>query len=102
MALEHLDKDRSSSSAAGVFTSDVIDAYMELKMQEVTRFRMSTHPIELELLTAADHVMTPRDPHSTCACGRCHDRRGRERGAGGGVHRSPLPLWLRRCGGYAV
>jgi glutamine synthetase len=27
----------------------VIDAYMNLKLQEVTKFRMSTHPIELEL-----------------------------------------------------
>jgi glutamine synthetase len=27
----------------------VIDAYMGLKLQEITRFRMSTHPVELEL-----------------------------------------------------
>jgi glutamine synthetase len=27
----------------------VIDAYLNLKLQEVTRFRMSTHPIELDL-----------------------------------------------------
>jgi len=27
----------------------VIDAYMGLKYQEVQRFRMSTHPVELEL-----------------------------------------------------
>jgi glutamine synthetase len=32
-----------------VFTDDVIDAYIGLKMQEVTRLRMSTHPAELEL-----------------------------------------------------
>jgi len=32
-----------------VFTNDVIDAYLNLKLQEVTRFRMSTHPIELDL-----------------------------------------------------
>src|SRR6201992_3343545 len=49
MALEHLDKDREFLTRGGVFTNDVIDAYMALKMQEVTRFRMSTHPIELEL-----------------------------------------------------
>jgi glutamine synthetase len=49
MALEHLDNDREFLTRGGVFTNDVIDAYLELKMQEVTRFRMSTHPIELEL-----------------------------------------------------
>jgi len=28
---------------------DLIDAYIELKMQEVTRFRMTTHPIEFDM-----------------------------------------------------
>ena len=49
MALEHLDKDREFLTRGGVFTNDVIDAYLNLKLQEVTRFRMSTHPIELDL-----------------------------------------------------
>ena len=49
MALEHLDKDRGFLKAGGVFTDDVIDAYIALKMQEVTRFRMTTHPIEMEM-----------------------------------------------------
>jgi glutamine synthetase len=49
MALEHLDKDREFLTRGGVFTNDVIDAYINLKMQEVTRFRMSTHPVEMEL-----------------------------------------------------
>ena len=49
MALEHLDKDREFLTRGGVFTNDVIDAYINLKMQEVTRFRMSTHPVELDL-----------------------------------------------------
>jgi glutamine synthetase len=49
MALEHLDKDREFLTRGGVFTNDVIDAYMGLKQQEITRFRMSTHPVELEL-----------------------------------------------------
>jgi glutamine synthetase len=31
----------------------VIDAYMGLKLQEITRFRMSTHPVELELYYSA-------------------------------------------------
>ena len=49
MALEALDKDRGFLKEGGVFTDDVIDAYIGLKMQEVTRLRMSTHPVEFEL-----------------------------------------------------
>ena len=49
MALECLDKDREFLTRGGVFTNDVIDAYTNLKLQEVTKFRMSTHPVELEL-----------------------------------------------------
>ena len=30
-------------------TDDLIDAYTMLKMQEVTRVRMTTHPVEMEL-----------------------------------------------------
>src|SRR5471032_2576140 len=48
-ALDALDKDREFLTRGGVFTNDVIDAYIGLKMQEITRFRMSTHPIELEM-----------------------------------------------------
>ena len=49
MALDALDKDRAFLKEGGVFTDDVIDAYIGLKMQEVTRLRMATHPAELEL-----------------------------------------------------
>ena len=49
MALEHLDQNREFLKAGGVFTDDLIDAYIELKMQEVTRFRMTTHPIEFDM-----------------------------------------------------
>jgi glutamine synthetase len=48
-ALEALDQDRSFLTAGGVFTDDLIDAYIGLKMQEVTRFRMTTHPIEFDM-----------------------------------------------------
>ena len=48
-ALEHLDKDREFLTRGGVFSNDMIDAYIELKMQEVTRFRMTTHPIEFDM-----------------------------------------------------
>jgi glutamine synthetase len=49
MALEHLDKDREFLKKGGVFTDDMIDAYIDLKMQEVTRLRMTTHPVEFEM-----------------------------------------------------
>ncbi len=49
MALDYLDKDRDFLKAGGVFTDDVIDSYIELKMSEVTRLRMTTHPVEYDL-----------------------------------------------------
>src|SRR6188474_1226162 len=49
MALDALDHDRAFLKEGGVFTDTVIDAYIGLKMQEVTRLRMSTHPVEFEL-----------------------------------------------------
>ncbi len=48
-ALEALDSDRDFLNAGGVFDDDLIDAYIELKMEEVTRFRMSTHPVEFDM-----------------------------------------------------
>ena len=49
MALDYLDKDREFLKKGGVFTDDVIDAYIGLKMQEVTRLRMTTHPVEFDM-----------------------------------------------------
>ena len=49
MALDELNADRSFLTKGGVFTDELIDAYIELKMQEVTRFRMTTHPVEFEM-----------------------------------------------------
>jgi glutamine synthetase len=49
MALESLHADRGFLKAGGVFTDDVIDAYIELKMKDVTRLRMTTHPIEFDM-----------------------------------------------------
>ena len=37
------------AKAGGVFNDDLIDAYIELKMQEVTRFRAATHPLEFQM-----------------------------------------------------
>ena len=48
-ALEHLDKDRAFLTKGGVFTDGMIDAYMDVKLEEVTRFRMTTHPIEFDM-----------------------------------------------------
>jgi glutamine synthetase type I len=48
-ALEYLDKDREFLTRGGVFTDGMIDAYIALKMDEVTRFRMTTHPVEFEM-----------------------------------------------------
>jgi len=48
-ALRALDEDRDFLKAGGVFTDDMIDAYIELKTEEVTRLRMSTHPVEFDM-----------------------------------------------------
>ena len=48
-ALEYLDKDREFLTRGGVFSNDWIDAFIELKMEEVTRFRMTTHPVEFSM-----------------------------------------------------
>ncbi len=48
-ALEELDKDRGFLTAGGVFTDDMIDGYIGLKMDEVTTLRMTTHPVEFDL-----------------------------------------------------
>ena len=48
-ALEYLDNDREFLTRGGVFSNDMIDAYIALKMEEVTRFRMTTHPVEFDM-----------------------------------------------------
>ncbi|MET3599983.1 glutamine synthetase [Martelella mangrovi] len=48
-ALESLDKDREFLTAGGVFDDDQLDAYIELKMEEVLRFEMSPHPVEFDM-----------------------------------------------------
>jgi len=49
MALEALDKDRAFLAKGGVFTDAYIDAYIDLKMQDVQRMRMTTHPVEFDM-----------------------------------------------------
>ena len=48
-ALANLDKDRAFLKAGDVFTDDMIDSYIELKMEEVERFEMTPHPVEFEM-----------------------------------------------------
>ncbi|MCG6868823.1 MAG: glutamate--ammonia ligase [Gammaproteobacteria bacterium] len=48
-ALDELDQDRDFLTAGGVFTDDAIDGYINLKMDEVTRLRITTHPVEFDL-----------------------------------------------------
>ena len=48
-ALDNLDKNRDFLKKGGVFTDDMIDAYLELKMAEVERFEMTPHPVEFDM-----------------------------------------------------
>ena len=49
MALDALDADRSYLSEGGVFSDDMIDAYIAIKRAEVETLNMSTHPVEFEM-----------------------------------------------------
>lgn len=48
-ALEALDKDREFLTRGGVFTDDWINAYIDLKMEEVNKVRITPHPAEFSL-----------------------------------------------------
>jgi glutamine synthetase len=48
-ALENLDKDRGFLKAGGVMSDDFIDAYIELKMEEVMRLQLHPHPVEFDM-----------------------------------------------------
>ncbi len=48
-ALDELNKDRAFLTKGGVFTDSMLDAYIELKMGEVTRLRMAPHPVEFDM-----------------------------------------------------
>jgi len=49
MALESLDKGREFLTRGGVFSDDMIDAYIDLKIGELDRLRMTTHPVEFDM-----------------------------------------------------
>jgi glutamine synthetase len=48
-ALHALETQHDFLLEGGVFTKDLIDAYVKLKMEEVTRFRATPHPLEFEM-----------------------------------------------------
>ena len=48
-ALKALDEDRDFLTAGGVFSDATIDSFIKLKMEEVTRYRMSVHPCEFDM-----------------------------------------------------
>lgn len=48
-ALRSLGQDRKFLTMGGVFSNEWIDAYIELKSQEVDRYRMIPHPVEFDM-----------------------------------------------------
>ncbi|MCP4380294.1 MAG: type I glutamate--ammonia ligase [Hyphomicrobiales bacterium] len=52
-ALENLDKDRAFLKAGDVFNDDMIDAYIELRMEEVIRLEQTPHPVEFDMYYSA-------------------------------------------------
>ncbi|MFT3977724.1 MAG: type I glutamate--ammonia ligase [Sphingomonas bacterium] len=48
-ALDSLDADRAFLVRGGVFTDDQIDAYIDLKWEEVARWEMTPSPVEFEM-----------------------------------------------------
>jgi glutamine synthetase len=48
-ALASLDKDRAFLKAGGVMNDDMIDAYIDLRMEENMRYEMMPHPIEYDM-----------------------------------------------------
>ncbi|WP_085164324.1 glutamate--ammonia ligase [Gilliamella bombi] len=48
-ALNALGADREFLTRGNVFTNDAIDAYIDLKRQDVDRVRMTPHPVEFEM-----------------------------------------------------
>ncbi|MBT5218066.1 MAG: glutamate--ammonia ligase [Woeseia sp.] len=48
-ALAALDGDRAFLKAGNVFGDDLLDAYLSLMQENVTRLRMTTHPVEFDM-----------------------------------------------------
>ncbi len=48
-ALDALEADREFLTKGGVFTDDMLDAFIELKREEVDKVNTTTHPVEFDL-----------------------------------------------------
>src|SRR6266850_902051 len=48
-ALKCLEDDHAFLTKGGVFDDDILEAYIALKEDELTRFRMTTHPVEFDM-----------------------------------------------------
>lgn len=48
-ALIALDKDRKFLTEGGVFSDDLIDAYIGMRKEEVNKINMTTHPLEFDM-----------------------------------------------------
>jgi glutamine synthetase len=48
-ALTSLDRDRDFLLKGGVMTDDLIDAYIDLKKEELDRFETHPHPVEFDM-----------------------------------------------------
>ena len=48
-ALESVDADRDFLKAGGVMDDDFIDAYIDLKMEDVMRYETTPHPVEFDM-----------------------------------------------------
>ena len=48
-ALDALEKDQDFLLEGGVFNKEIIEAYIEVKREEVSRVNMTTHPVEFDL-----------------------------------------------------
>lgn len=48
-ALDSLRDDHAFLLDGDVFTKDMIDGYIELKMEEVEKFELAPHPVEFEM-----------------------------------------------------
>lgn len=48
-ALDALNADREFLTRGGVFSDDMLDAYIELKRADIERLNMTTHPVEFDM-----------------------------------------------------
>jgi glutamine synthetase len=48
-AIASLEADNEFLKAGDVFTESMLEGYLKLKMEELTRFRMTTHPVEFDM-----------------------------------------------------